>query len=289
MIGFSYSQLYSAMQVWPLKSSPSYLSSINRLIFMGELRLIRDVDLDIFDLNDVETLAPAQTVLAKPQGSTPITFTAPIALNAVSATLTTPWTLDTGVYMVTFSDNELQAVTLTKTATTATWPLPMAAAVTVNAVLAPLFVVEQSLTVVYNGFNRIMTKRSLEFVQLYSQATAGQPKYYCDLDMSSWLMAPATDALATAVKRNYTRRPISIVAQGNTWLGDNLGDVLFAACLMEAEQWLKADDRYADMRTKYSQELLPAARQELISAWGSGPYAPLQAIASIPQPAPAAA
>lgn len=288
MQGFNYSQLYAALQTWPLKKSTGYLADLNRIIFMGELRLIRDIDLDIFDINDSQALTTGQSILTKPAGSSPLAFTAPIAAAAQSATLSSDWLGNTGVYAVTFSDNELQAVTLTLNQTTATWPLPMQEAVTAAATVAPLFIVESALFVVYLGITRILRKRSYEFVQLYSQANAGSPKYYCDVDDATWQIVPATDANATAVLRKYTRRPISIVAAGNTWLGDNLGDILFAACLMESEMWLKADDRYADMKTKYQVELLPAARQELVAAWHKGTYAPLQPVSTLPGPPPMA-
>src|SRR5882762_3389495 len=149
MQGFSYSQLYSALQVWPLKASTLYLASINRLIYLAELRVIIDLDLDIFDVNDQVALAPGAVVVPKPPGSQPLVFTAPIAQNATSATLTGAWGGTTGPYVVTFSDQEIQSVTLTNGATTATWALPMAAAVTINAVVNSQFVVERNLWLVY--------------------------------------------------------------------------------------------------------------------------------------------
>jgi len=85
------------------------------------------------------------------------------------------------------------------------------------------------------------------------------------------------------------QRPPSIVVAQNTWLGDNVGQLLFVACLMEAEQWLKVDDRYADLKTKYYEELLPSARGEVHIAMRAGVYAPLTPIASVPGPPPVAA
>lgn len=284
MQGFSYTQLFSALQVWPLKSSVPYMSSLNRIIFLGELRVIKDLDLDIFDVNDQVAIAPAAVSLPKPPGSAPLTFTAPVAPAAVSATLTTPWTGTTGPYVVTFSDNEIQAVTLTNGATTATWPLPMTGPATVNAVINSQFIVERNLWCIYGGATKIMVKRSYDFVQLYAGAVAGRPYYYADQGQGAWNFAPAADALATAIKRRYVQRPPSIVVAQNTWIGDNTGDLLFVACLMEAEHWLKADDRYGDMKTKYYEELLPNARGEVMLAARSGVYAPLAPIASVPGP-----
>jgi hypothetical protein len=286
MQGFSYAQLYSALQVWPLKSSAQYLASLNRLIYLGELRIIIDLDLDIFDVNDQVALAPGATVIPKPPGSQRIAFTAGIALGATSATLSSAWTGTTGPYIVTFSDQEIQSVTLTNGLITATWTLPMAAAVTAAATVSSQFVVERNLWLVYSGATKLLVKRSFDFIQMYLGAAAGQCKYFADHNQAEWLLAPAADANATAVKRRYVQRPPSIVVAQNTWLGDNVGQLLFVACLMEAEHWLKADDRYGDMKTKYYDELLPNARGEVMIAARSGVYAPLAPIASVPGPPP---
>lgn len=290
MLGFSYQQLYSALQVWPLKASTAYLQSLNRIIFLGELRVILDLDLDIFDVNDQVVLNAGDVSVPKPDGSLPLVFTATVAPSDQSATLVTPWAGTTGPYVVTFSDNEIQSVTLTQGDTTATWTLPMVGAASANAVVASQFVVERNLWVVYNGFPRYLVKRSWDFVQLYAQAAAGRPLYYADQGQGTWIFAPAADGVAsTAVNRRYVRRPPSIVVAQNTWIGDNVGQLLFTACLMESEQWLKVDDRYQDMKTKYYDELLPNARGEVMIAARSGVYAPLAPIASVPGPPPQAA
>lgn len=285
MQGFNYTQLFAALQAWPLKSSSVYLQNLNRMIFMGELRLVRDMDLEIFEVTDQVAVALGDTAVAKPAGSQPITFTAPVAQGATSATLNANFTGVTGVYVVTFSDNEIQAVTLTNGAPSATWPLPMANAATTAAIISPLFVAERSLWSIYSGRPKILVKRSYDFIQSYIQQDQGRPLYYCDDGQSQWLFAPAADANTSAIKRRYIRRPESIVVAQNTYFGDNLGDVLFAACLMESEQFLKADDRYADMKTKYYDELLPNARGEIAIAARAGVYSPLQPVASVPQPA----
>jgi hypothetical protein len=289
MQGFNYAQLFTALQTWPLKASVKYLADLNRIIYLGELRVIIDLDLDIFDVNDSVVLGVGATAVPKPPGSQPLVFTAPIAQNATSATLAAPWTGTTGPYVVTFSDNEIQSVTLTNAQVTATWPLPMAATVTVNATVNSQFVIERNLWVVYAGATKALVKRSFDWIQMYLSVLPGRPYYFADHGQGEWLIAPAADANATAVKRRYVQRPPSIVVAQNTWLGDNVGQLLFVACLMESEQWLKADDRYADMKTKYYEELLPNARGEVMLAARSGVYAPLAPIASIPGPPPAEA
>jgi hypothetical protein len=284
MMGFSYQQLFQALQSWPLKKNQQYLANLNRMIYLGELRCIRDLDLDIFDVTDTTPLTLNQTVVPKPAGSQPLTFAAPIAQGDTSGNLGVAWAGTTGKYVATFSDNEIQLLTLTNGQAGVIWTLPMAAAVTANAVLAPLFIVEKSLWVIYSGAKKFLTKRSFEYLQNYSSAPPGRPKYFADQGEDSWIIGPAADANATAIQRTYVRRPPSIIVAQNTWIGDNEGDLLFTACLMESEQFLKADDRYADMRTKYYQELLPKAKGEVQAAARSGEYMPMQPIATVAQP-----
>lgn len=294
MQGFNLAQLTQALQDFPVYSSDKYLANLNRLIFLGELRLIRDLDLEIFDVNDSVAMTPGATTIPKPPQSAPITFTAAVNPGDVSATLAATWTQATGVYVVTFSDNEVQAVTLTQGATTATWPLPMVTTGTTAARVNSQFIAERDLwTVSTTGAIKILRKRSYSFLQMYSTATAGVPKYYADQgnQQTTWIIAPATDATIASVNRRYVQRPPSIVAMGNTYLGDNFGDVLFVACLMESEHFLKADDRYADFQKKYYEELLPNARGEVTLAARSGVYSPLEPTAAVqgpPQAAPAA-
>ena len=289
MQGFNYTELYAALQAWPLKSSAQYLQNLNRMIYLGELRLVIDLDLDIFDVNDQVTATEGDTSIPKPNQSMPIAFTTTIAQDATSATLAETWQGTTGAYVVTFSDQEIQAVTLTQGETTATWTLPMANAVSAAGTINPQMVVERNLWVTYNGFPKTMVKRSWDFVNLYAQANPGAPKYYADQGTSEWIFGPPADANTSAYIRRYIQRPVSIIIAQNTWLGDNVGQLLFVCCLMEMEHFIKADDRYADMKSKYYEELLPNARGEIMNAARKGQYAPLAPIASVPGPPPAPA
>lgn len=60
------------------------------------------------------------------------TFTAIVADGATSATLSGAWGLPTGVYSVTFSNDEIRSVTLTNGATTATWDDALTSAATAD-------------------------------------------------------------------------------------------------------------------------------------------------------------
>ena len=61
-----------------------------------------------------------------------------------------------------------------------------------------------------------------------------------------------------------------------SWLSTRVPDALFAACLMESEHYTQADDRYGDYKTKYYEELLPAARFELRELRRNGDYSPFE-------------
>jgi len=285
MQGFNYAQLKQALLDWPKLASTEYVNNINRLIYLGEIRVDQDLDMEPFDPFDTVVLAPGATTITKPPGSQTITFTAALSAGAVAGTLTAAWTGATGLYPVTFSDNELMGVTLTNSSTSATWPNGLAAAQTsAIASVSSQFITERNMWVTYNGALFPLVKRSQAFVRMY-QAVAGQPKYYCEFSPTTWGIAPAADANATAITRHYIQRQLSIVAAGNTYYGDNFGQLLFCAVLMEAEQFLKADDRYADMKAKYFGELLPQAREDAKPAMKTGVSTPLQPDA-MPAPPP---
>jgi hypothetical protein len=66
-------------------------------------------------------------------GAFTVTFTGGLAQGATAATLTTPWTGNTGLYDLMFSDQEARPVQLTNGSTGATWSLGLAGAVTTAA------------------------------------------------------------------------------------------------------------------------------------------------------------
>jgi len=52
MRGFTYTELYNALQTWTKDAADEYQSDLNRIIELGELKLIKDLDVTIFDVND---------------------------------------------------------------------------------------------------------------------------------------------------------------------------------------------------------------------------------------------
>jgi hypothetical protein len=92
--------------------------------------------------------------------------------------------------------------------------------------------------------------------------TTSTPRYFAEFSDTSWFIA-GTPASALVATIRCIVRPAGM-ASGNltTWLGTNVGDLLFYACLVGSEQYLKADERIGMWKTEYA-ERLQAARFEL--------------------------
>ena len=105
--------------------------------------------------------------------------------------------------------------------------------------------------------------RSTDFVRDYQTPGAtGIPKYYAEVDQDNWLLAPIPDAIYTINTRGTTRlEPLDAMTNTTNWLSLHMSDLLFKACLAEAEGFLKADDRVPIWFEQYS-NALPLAKKE---------------------------
>lgn len=124
----------------------------------------------------------------------------------------------------------------------------------------------RAITIREGGRNHMLELRSLEWINDYSVEDVGfyaRPKYYAELDESTWVVAPVPDSSYSG-NIYWTSRPtpLAITTNESNWLSDNVGDLLFKACLAESEQFLKSDDRIAIWKTDYA-ELLPRVKREL--------------------------
>lgn len=135
---------------------------------------------------------------------------------------------------------------------------------------------------------RDLEKRSYEFCLLYQRnaLTQGVPKYYAELATDQVYVVPTPD-LDYLMHYRYIGAPPETLSSSApntaTWISRTVPDALFSACLMEADHYLKADDRYGDMKSKYYEELLPTARAELRQSIRTGDYAPLKPAAAVAQ------
>lgn len=213
-IQWTYATLAQALEDWPQNDNPTYVDNLETIIGLGELRLIRDLNLEMFDRDDeTVTFIQGQRTVLKPDGV--------IAVRNVG-----------------YLDATLGYVPL--------------------------------------------KKRSVEYCKQYAPlvGTEAKPIYYAEYSETEIYVVPTPDdGLETVVFRSQMRPTDmldSATPNATSFLSVRVGDALFAACLMEAEHYMQADDRYGDYKTKYYEELLPAARFELRELQRTGDYSPFE-------------
>ena len=120
----------------------------------------------------------------------------------------------------------------------------------------------QSLWYDSAGERTFLELRSPDWIRDYQNPAAeAAPRFYCELSEANWAIAPIPDAIYTINTRGTTRPDRLAVGNTTTWLSLHQGDLLFKACLAEAEGFLKSDDRVELWKTQYI-ELLPIAKRE---------------------------
>lgn len=210
MPSFTYDQIVQAMQDWPQNDSAQageYVPNIPRIISLGHTRLVRELNLEVFDYVEDLLATQGDRIVAKPDG---------------------------------------------------------------------LIQVRHMRLVDGDGVETPLELRSYSYVTRYAPdpAVEAPPRYYAEYDVDSFIVVPTPDD-DYSVRCRFIRRPEEPSASNQlTWLSEKCGDLLFVCCLMEAEHFIKADDRYADMKSKYYEELLPVARLELRRSIRSGDYQP---------------
>lgn len=110
-------------------------------------------------------------------------------------------------------------------------------------------------------------RRSFEYCITYApvETTTGVPEYYSEYDEDFIYVVPTPDQSYTGgnAKVRATIRPTGLSASNeNTWLGDNMADLLYHACMIEAYDHLKHGKKMQEQATKY-QSLLPALTREI--------------------------
>ncbi len=97
--------------------------------------------------------------------------------------------------------------------------------------------------------------KSREYLRDYWPAaatTTAKPRYYTDYSDTQWRIAGTPNSSTIKWGASYVYRPEGLSATNTTtWIGTHLGDCLLYACLIEAEQYAKADNRVAVWEAEY--------------------------------------
>lgn len=120
----------------------------------------------------------------------------------------------------------------------------------------------QSLYYDSAGERTFLELRSTDFVRDHQVIGATAPPiYYAELSETAWLLSPIPDGTYTVNTRGTTRPTRLSAGNTTTWLSLHQDDILFKACLAEAEGFLKADDRKEIWKQDYV-DALPLAKRE---------------------------
>lgn len=121
-----------------------------------------------------------------------------------------------------------------------------------------------SLAVVNGSSYEFLLNKDVNFIResFPNPATTGVPKYYALFGPDSvtptqqtFILGPTPGAGLTT-ELNYFGYPQSIVAAGNSWLGDNFDSVLFNAVMVEAARFMKQEvDIVAEYDKQFMQSL----------------------------------
>jgi hypothetical protein len=98
--------------------------------------------------------------------------------------------------------------------------------------------------------------RGYEYVRAYwpNEAATGTPEFYCDYDDSHWLIAPTPDAAYPLEIMFYASPPLLDDVTQTNWLTEKAPRLLRYAALIEAETFLKSDERVATWQALYDRE-----------------------------------
>jgi len=117
--------------------------------------------------------------------------------------------------------------------------------------------------------SKFISRRGHDYVVDYNEYAAnGVPRYFAETDEGSWIFGSPPDATYTVNVRYLSRPPALTVANQTNWLSDNCYDILFKACLAEAEGFLKDDERSAKWEQDYGSNM-PRIRAELYQQFGN--------------------
>lgn len=328
-LGYTYADLQEMLGAWPENASAEYVASIPTLVQLAELRLYKDLNLDIFDpvdssfvldtgtklvtkpeglvqLRDLRyativstsTAAADETALCLAQATavepTPLIFngtlgTAPVTISPAAQVTVNEVADSLGGISVVIAGNDYTGmpyqetiVTIANTQVTTANRFGSVASITVfNGAPGQTLKVGTAAVAQSNfGAGDNVEHRSKAFCDSFNSdpSVVGPPRYYNELSQTQWEVVPAADQ-DYGILLHFVKRPQSIVVANTSWLGDNVGDLLFFGALMQAERFIKADDRWDDISADYTAGLA-SARMELAESIRMGNYAPFKSTAT---------
>ena len=112
-----------------------------------------------------------------------------------------------------------------------------------------------------------LERRTYEYCQDYATviATEGTPKFFAELNETQLYIVPTPNAAAAVagITARYLKRPDSLVTDtAGTWLSENVGDLLFHACMVAADKFNIADERVAALWVPERDRLALLARED---------------------------
>lgn len=126
------------------------------------------------------------------------------------------------------------------------------------------------------GIRRYLQRKSYEYCLDYEpdETAVLEPIFYAEYSDTEFFVVPAPDVTyAFELRQIQAPEQLTSINQ-NTWLGDNCGDILYYACLIASEEWLKSDQgEIATWKGTYG-ELMGARKLELRRQWRAD-YSPV--------------
>ena len=208
-LSFTYASLKTALQAFTEDTGSEFETALDTIIPLAETRLVKDLDLEIFDVTYAGVLTAGSPLVEKPLDM--------VALRTFHYTDAT-------------------------------------------------------------GNFQPLEPKTWEFAKDYwpkASTTTANPKYYVEYNSTDWYLA-GTPSVNSDYTVRYIKRPDGLsLSTPTTWLSEKTPDVLFYACLVTAEQFLKADSRAPLWAAEYA-KLLRSARIELMRT-DRNDYAPMDA------------
>ena len=196
---YTYAQLVAVIKSYAEDLDPNFVAQVDDFIAKAELRILRDLDLELFETWSDLTISSGSRTVPKPSNT---------------------------------------------------------------AIINDVFVRSPSAQKWLE-----LPRRSYEYCVMYApiESDTGVPKFYAELDTTNIYVVPTPDQAYAAgnSKARATIRPTGL-SSGNTtsWIGDNLADLLFHACMIEGQNFLKNPAKVKEAADMYNSLINQISREQ---------------------------